>query len=753
MEGLWIRKPQGDTSIVFVHGILSSSEECWRNENQSYWPNLVNDEQEFKDVGIYVFSYRADVFSGNYSLRDAVDSLKEHLRLDGVLEKSRRIAFVCHSMGGIVARQYLVLEATDLINRNIQIGLFLIASPSLGSSYANLVSGLAKILGNTQVQALRFTTNNAWLNDLDKNFLNLKEHQNLHIKGKELIEDTFFVFKKLFFLRQVVPPFSGARYFGDPYKVPYSDHKTIAKPENGQSIQHRLLCQFITELLSDPQTAPARAGNISNVRTVKNTFDLKPMGEAGKLNAQVDFVIVTALEEERDAVLTKLPGYSKVPPTDEDIRVYFTCELPATFDDGSNTTYRVILVPLLNMGRIEAANATGDAIRRWNPSYVLLVGIAGGVSEMGIELGDLLISDQIVDYELQKITQKGPEVRYSVHRVDPVLVGAAKNDLNNAWQNLLIVHRPSEGAPKRNIGAIATGDKVIAFKPLLEQYREDWPKLIGVEMEAGGVASACFQARRPPPGFFMVRCVSDFADSEKDSVTVSKWRSYACDVAAAYAIGLLQGGPVPSRTTASPPISSLIHRPKINRSSSNEWTDKERELRTLIEEIKVEILDLERHIDTYKNAIEGYNKCCVLIEQADIWWADALKYIDKNQKHFPPGEKLARALRDANRTDIDKCAEIIGKKLGSDFDLQRLDYHSPYSKAAEALRELNKLMTTNEQLDPITRVAASSSITTINMNAEIMAQIWSDVSNYLYRIIGLQIRDMQTSLQNATRLP
>src|SRR6266481_5320566 len=62
-------------------------------------------------------------------------------------------------------------------------------------------------------------------------------------------------------------------------------------------------------------------------------------------------------------------------------------------------------------------------------------------------------------------------------------------------------------------------------------------------MEAGGAASACFQAKTAP-GFLMVRCVSDLADEQKDSATDGKWRPYACEVAAAYAIGLLQSGPV-----------------------------------------------------------------------------------------------------------------------------------------------------------------------------------------------------------------
>jgi len=136
MQGEWIRKPSGEVSVVFVHGILSSGESCWRHENGSFWPELLSQETALEHVGIYVFSYRTGAFSGNYRLGDAVDAIKEFMRIDGVL-KSRQIFFVCHSMGGLVTRKFLVERAVELSNANIAIGLFLVASPSLGSSYAN----------------------------------------------------------------------------------------------------------------------------------------------------------------------------------------------------------------------------------------------------------------------------------------------------------------------------------------------------------------------------------------------------------------------------------------------------------------------------------------------------------------------------------------------------------------------------------------------------------------------------------------
>lgn len=154
-----------------------------------------------------------------------------------------------------------------------------------------------------------------------------------------------------------------------------------------------------------------------------------------------------------------------------------------------------------------------------------------------------MVADQVVDYEIQKLKRKGPDVRYRVHPADPKLIGGAKNLAADVWRRHIGVQRPGTGVPSRHVGAIASGDKVDAVGSVIETYGPQWSELIGVEMEAAGVASACFKAAQPP-GFFMVRGVSDLADSDKDSDEVNIWRPYACEVAAAYAIALLETGPV-----------------------------------------------------------------------------------------------------------------------------------------------------------------------------------------------------------------
>lgn len=255
----------------------------------------------------------------------------------------------------------------------------------------------------------------------------------------------------------------------------------------------------------------------------------------------IDFLIIAPLKEEREALLAHLGNAERMPPDEHDVRIYYRAEVQTKFAGGKTGTYRVIVTSPLGMGRVEASTATADAIRRWQPRYVLLVGIAGGDPDE-VELGDVLIAEQLVDYELAKITDDGAKTRYQTFRVDPRLLIASQ--VLSGWETTVKAERPTLGKPSVHCGIVISGDKVQAASASLEPYKGDWPKLIGVEMEAAGVAAAAWEAVGQP-GVLMVRGVSDLADAKKGSARVKKWRPYACDVAAAFAIALLRDGPVP----------------------------------------------------------------------------------------------------------------------------------------------------------------------------------------------------------------
>jgi hypothetical protein len=77
-------------------------------------------------------------------------TLKERLFTVDQVINNQQIIFVCHSMGGIVVRKFIVERILDIKKHNLSIGLFLVASPSLGSDYANYVKLLSNLVGNAQ---------------------------------------------------------------------------------------------------------------------------------------------------------------------------------------------------------------------------------------------------------------------------------------------------------------------------------------------------------------------------------------------------------------------------------------------------------------------------------------------------------------------------------------------------------------------------------------------------------------------------
>ncbi|MCK1715163.1 alpha/beta fold hydrolase [Bradyrhizobium sp. 143] len=157
-----IQRPRSDMSIVFVHGFLSGGADAWGNPS---WPELLVKEPAARDTGVFVFSYQTKLSSRTYSIGDVVDALREHFN-NARLWDQHQLVFVCHSMGGIVVRRFIVANQLKFVDTDRVLGLFLIASPSLGSSDANLVGLLALVLQQTQALALRFSPTNTWLNDL-----------------------------------------------------------------------------------------------------------------------------------------------------------------------------------------------------------------------------------------------------------------------------------------------------------------------------------------------------------------------------------------------------------------------------------------------------------------------------------------------------------------------------------------------------------------------------------------------------------
>lgn len=251
------------------------------------------------------------------------------------------------------------------------------------------------------------------------------------------------------------------------------------------------------------------------------------MPDAG--DPQVDVAILTALTVEESAIVEAIGN----------------CTVHRwrgmTLHVGEVNGLRVLVFPI-GVGTGSAAAATERVISVWNPARIVLVGIAGGAhnSSTDVRPGDILIPDQVVGYELAKVTPDDTVRRYEVYRPDADLLALARSLRPTDWADRIGLPRPDDPTgrlrPLVHVGPVLTGDKVLADTAALADLRLAWPKAIGIEMESLGVALAAYHNG---PSFLMIKAISDFADDAKND----DWHQYAANAAARFAVAVLAGTP------------------------------------------------------------------------------------------------------------------------------------------------------------------------------------------------------------------
>lgn len=246
----------------------------------------------------------------------------------------------------------------------------------------------------------------------------------------------------------------------------------------------------------------------------------------------VNVAILTALPVEEAAVIEAIGNCSVQSLYGRDVHL------------GEVAGQRILVFPIDGVGTAAAAQAAELVIRVWNPAYLMLAGIAAGASRPSadLRLGDVLVADQVVGYELAKVKPDKVDRRYNVYRSDVELLNFARSLRSADWTDRITTQRPDDPhgrmRPLVHVGPMLAGDKVLADGATLTELRQAWPEAIGVEMEGVGVAHA---AHRNGVGFLMVKAVCDLADDKKDDT----WHRYASAAAAHFAIAVLSRSQIP----------------------------------------------------------------------------------------------------------------------------------------------------------------------------------------------------------------
>jgi nucleoside phosphorylase len=259
----------------------------------------------------------------------------------------------------------------------------------------------------------------------------------------------------------------------------------------------------------------------------------------------ISILIITPLPEEREAFVSLLPEL-------EENRLKSGWTIETTHLQAQAGTIGIGLLMIGEMGNVAAVPPTLEAIDMLHPSFVIAVGIAGGVREQ-VDLDDVIVAEQILYVERGKVTN---------HQVVPELIATDCSKLLVHEAKLLASSLSRDVTHQRDLfkvqfGALASGEKVIADTEYLEELRKRHRKIIGVEMESHGIAFAT-QYATPKIDFIAVRGVSDFADELKDD----SHRAAACQNAASFVMQLITELPISSRVegdAAHPKILTIKH--------------------------------------------------------------------------------------------------------------------------------------------------------------------------------------------------
>ncbi|WP_421303731.1 AAA family ATPase [Aeromonas veronii] len=245
----WYRNLDSDTVIIFIHGLMSNCNKCWKNENGAYWPELASNDPRLDGVSIYLSEYYTSATSGDFDFNQCANEVFTDITTVGPNLQpppihKKKIIFVGHSAGGVISR--LVVEKNRLAFKDKKIGFFLVASPSLGSDYNLLASIFIRIFDHSLAKELKWKS--PILQDLDDRFRDIINRKELDICGRELFENKIKASGIIaFFNRKIVEKESARRYFGSGVMIPKSDHSSICKPNDFEHHSHKELCKFISD--------------------------------------------------------------------------------------------------------------------------------------------------------------------------------------------------------------------------------------------------------------------------------------------------------------------------------------------------------------------------------------------------------------------------------------------------------------------------------------------------------------------------
>ena len=224
--------------VFFIHGVLGDKLEAWGGLS-----NLLLVENETREYDFVFWGYPTAIFEMN-SISQVGDLLSTELKNQISAGEYKNVIIVAHSMGGIIARSYIVSTVQE--NKADELkpieSIVTLATPHLGSSKADFVKMLGVIGANKFVKEM--TTYGEFLYEINRawDFSVNSASENSKWKGEVIAfagtED------------KVVSYQSARAFFPKTEALPFG-HKAIAKPDSIEHDTYRTLLRVLKSRLGE----------------------------------------------------------------------------------------------------------------------------------------------------------------------------------------------------------------------------------------------------------------------------------------------------------------------------------------------------------------------------------------------------------------------------------------------------------------------------------------------------------------------
>lgn len=271
-----------DRLLLFIHGLGGTGQATWRVAGHPGFPELISADGAVRDLAdAAFFEYPTSLLRLPFTrksprIRDLAEGLRSQIEVRYPDYKS--IALICHSLGGLVARKYLIEEVKQ--GRNLRVDkLLLFAVPNNGSGLA----GVARHISWQHNQLIQLCRNSELIEELNTDWSTLNMSDRVKLRYVVAGQD------------RIVDKQSAILQWGNKNvdTVLDADHVSIVKPRGPKDLSYLLFRQFV--LGPAPVFLSVGGGRTelqeAFVKAIKDYFlsrdlDAKTVDEYGATNRQ-----------------------------------------------------------------------------------------------------------------------------------------------------------------------------------------------------------------------------------------------------------------------------------------------------------------------------------------------------------------------------------------------------------------------------------------------------------------------------------